>query len=265
MNKIFPKKIVLLLIISFLFFACEKEEETVNVLQKNEGKSKINFSPTEATWFKRIPPDSLVIDILDGEPPYSIVQKSKYYDAEIKGSQLIIYPEPLDLFSDPLDFINIRDSYGNANAFNINLKIKKYYFDKIESFSINTTGDTNIVRNAMQLDGLVLWDPVIGYLEFTVKQDSLILDILNFGVDSVGTQLYKSGVFFLGADNRTYQLGNNYIEPFRINNTQQFMTITELSKSAIKGNFAIMATSKNRFDIPIYNVTVNCSFSFSNN
>lgn len=263
MIRLYSNETVLLIILSLFLIACEKEKDTVNVVLKNEGRAKISFSPAEAKWFKRIPPDSVLIDISGGFPPYIILDRPLIHVAKIDGEQLIIFPRRVNINDEAKDFINIQDNNGNVNTLNMLPETLFNSYAKVNTLSIDVTGDTNIIRNAMQLTQNAEWDPVEKFVKFIAKQDSLAIEFQQFGIDTTGTITSSLQNFYFGADYGINGLGSDYINPFRLNSVQQSINITELSESALKGSFTIDVTSYFSSNNPEHNVSITCDFSFS--
>jgi len=119
MLKIRLQNTTILLLLILLLIACENVEEPTIVVS-NGDKTAIEFTPQRGKWNKTTPPDSFVVKITRGFPPYIITERPLFGIALIKNNQLIIYPYPIFSNEDNSDYINIRDNNGNVKSFLIN-------------------------------------------------------------------------------------------------------------------------------------------------
>lgn len=235
------KLIFTLLFALLTLWACEKEDEEdtiINIIESND-RAVINFEPNFASWYYRDFPDSIIIDIKNGQPPYVIAQKSDNAQARIEGSQLIVYPF-ISTFSTTTirDFIVIKDNVDNENAFNFSVKSLIQYFNSSSSnYLINISGATNLL-----LDGPSYGNSRIDkfekqlYVNFNQGYEYFNFQINN--IDSVGTYaLNDDNVIAREYFELTYRDTAGYSRRMNLNDTNQVINITTINDSLIAVNF----------------------------
>lgn len=255
------KTTIKLLIFSTLLFSCEKNETPVNVEIINDEPSEITFSPPIGNWYIYDIPDTFVVNIEGGVPPYIISRRPELSDAFIKDQQLIIYPEK-DFFMvfDREESISIQDNDGNISTFPIDPVDSIIRYTSIEAFSFTVYGDTNITRNNLMMD-FAAWNPPFNSLGFRVIQDSLMLEFNLTGVNEPGEYTIKAEDLTI---RRGFSIPFGYINDFSPINDSQEVEIAEVSDTVLRGSFVIDAASTATSQNPNeYVVKINCNFNFS--
>lgn len=241
---------LLVLAVILTLSACEKENDAYT-----EPRSKtevIRFSPESASWFVRESPDSLIVEISGGSPPYTIKERPSFSSqAIIRNNQLIIFPKNALywVFNDHnlgFDFVSIKDNYGNVNSFNIYQSYQEYYYtDSI--FSITTT-DTSLdlsILNLIQAQ----YDPHIGRLNVNYNSTNFSNSGLSLSIDNIKEEgihnLPKYGFSF------NYN-GDTYWQT----DTNQTVNVTKLTINEIHLNFNIETVSVSNNE----KMNVSCSF-----
>jgi len=228
------KSFLLLLVGILVFKSCNKDEdlERINYIYKEARKSILSFDPPEVSWYRRLPPDSIVVNISGGNPPYIITKRNEYDKLQviIKNNQLICYPRR-DFNADSMiyDTIQILDNDGNIGSLNytVNSLTNSYHINK-SSYNLKLIGTDTFQFNA-PINGIGYWDELRRDFHFhiTDKNGVIGIDILN--VDSVGiypiTSWYDFGLW----------VNHNGVQEFRlVKNTTQYVTITKLEKEVIE-------------------------------
>jgi len=139
----------LLLILSFTFSSCEDDEEQIIVVQSEE-KSEIQFSQSESSWFLRQSPDSIIVGISGGLPPYRILERPEFAgSAVVRGSELHIFPSNHNFqqtFDQQtgVDFLVLSDNRDNKVSYNLNVQVDYYEYTNFEINELKITGDSSI-------------------------------------------------------------------------------------------------------------------------
>ena len=172
----------------FILSACEDDEQ--GLIIDVESESIISFNPPTAVWFQRTAPDSFIVNISGGTPPYIISERGEKIDAQVSNNKLILFPrsntEPFTA-ERKTDFINITDNAGNINTLNINLDILRYKYSTVNRVNLDLTGDTNI--SVTQINSIrSYWDSF---------QDGLTISLSNSS-DNVSLSLQLDSPVVLG-------------------------------------------------------------------
>ena len=144
--KLLNKLAVLLLLIT-LFHSCAEEsddDDDDNIIPK----STINFDPIESEWFVRSAPDSIVVKISGGNPPYHIAERSEFAaQSVIRNNELHLFPsqQPSNLPTQlGFDFLTIQDNNESVKNYNLEVKLDSYNFDELIINNLEITGDTTL-------------------------------------------------------------------------------------------------------------------------
>ncbi|KAA3644290.1 MAG: hypothetical protein DWP98_12540 [Bacteroidetes bacterium] len=186
--------IVLLLI--FSLSACKKEEEEPEF---DHSSSVISFSPTEASWYLRRYPDSILVTISGGTPPYVIKARPDFScSAIIQNNQLVLYPKNESNVSHMgKDFIVVEDNSGNVNSFNISVNSLYHYYDSLV-VSISIAGDTNLTLDDQDfVNKTVNWDEFFNDVYISMGQASYLtgpsyFKFLIYNVPDTGVYTFKN-------------------------------------------------------------------------
>ncbi|MAC94024.1 MAG: hypothetical protein CMC96_00845 [Flavobacteriales bacterium] len=247
------KKIISILLISISILSCEKENEEPTLGDSKQ--STIQFSPNNTNWFLREYPDSVVVKLSGGEPPYVITERPGFSSkAIIKGNELHIFPlsfnSSLSSESERIgyDFLIVQDNYGNTNQFNIKIDLQKYrYIDS--SLTFNISGDTS-VKITQPPHVYANYDGFYDYLgfDFYLNNNNTRFYISIENIDSVGEFETHNTSFYYSELGRQYRLrAEDKIK----------VTVSHFSLNRIAGSFSHELVSSNNSVI-----TVNCQFNF---
>lgn len=249
MKKAFP-----ILFLSLFFLSCEKEDDEPT-LEESE-HSVIQFSPSQTDWFLRDYPDSVVVKLSNGEPPYVIAERPGFSSkAIIKGNELHIFPLSFNSSISNeaerigYDFLIIQDNNGNTNQFNIKVNLQKYlYVDS--NITFNLSGDTSVSISHIP-NVYANYDGFYDYLSFDINLNNsnsrFYISLEN--IDSVGVYETHNVSFNYSELNRYYRLRPE--EKIKV-------AITHFSLNRIEGSFSheLIHGSSNT-------ITVNSQFNFN--
>lgn len=255
-------------------YACQKEgDEIVNnttlppVIE--DKTANITFSPSSAFWYYRTQPDSILVQITNGNAPYIVIDRPEFSsDVKIHGNQLIIYPKyaigsPQQIYGH--DFVNIQDNAGNVTSFFIEVGNLTVSFEKMDSISVKLSGDS--IFELKQATGIIpnwyaSWDR--HFKSFLFSHSSL-----NTSNTSHTARLYLTADTKEHNNNRpsdkirnmNFQLilQNSYYSNFIPKDTNQTINYTVLDKDRIEGNFNITVFDQNNQIPNDYNLE--CYFS----
>ena len=200
-------------IISVVFlFSCNEDSES---LEDSRIPRTIVFEPPSASWYSRGYPDSIIVKISGGIPPYSIKNRPEFSaEAKIEGENLILFPN-FDVQDPPrTDFLVVQDNNLNIRAFNITVQSPVTYYDSIINFSIVVAGDTSF--SVSKNDFVYLggswgqWDQFLGNIILGGETSS--------GYHSIKCTNVKDTGRFQYTDTFDVSLNsfNNIVKPFRL-------------------------------------------------
>ncbi len=239
------KNIKLFITLTFtlaLIWSCEKDEEDsetiVNIIESND-KATLNFEPSSASWFYREYPDSIIISIKNGLPPYIISQKSDNVQARINGDQLILYPFLTGGGNNTLhDFILIRDNAKNENTFNFSVKSLNVDFNFNNSnYSLSIFGSTDIDFNGPAY-GTYTLDKFAKSLYANISETGQSFSFFINNVDKAGSYVLNENnvlvqeYFYV---NYTDSLG--YSRGMSLKDSNQVIHVSTYSDTLIELNF----------------------------
>jgi|GEM_PF-3466688 len=216
--------------------ACSKDEE--NEIEKivEVDRPFISFDPPSALWYFRTAPDSILIKMKNGLPPYTITQNSSHINARIDHNWLILYPRKGPWHTEPIfDFINIRDQSGNINAFNFMVESLMNRYDVANStYNLKLSGNFNVNYDTpIPIPSEIRWDEFESHLLFDVEFDlgprSGELYFVLPKVNSTGAYIDSNSLFVARYKDST-GVSRYLIAP----NSDQKLTFEKLGKNRIE-------------------------------
>lgn len=148
---------VKVMIVSMILVSCGDDDETiVEIIDNGIQKTAIQFDPPESKWFYRSAPDSIVVNISGGVPPYHIETRPEFSaGAIIRGNELHVFPiRGFTTFNTDAigsDFINISDNNESIGSFNTKVNLDLYQFTNITINELRIVGDTLVEANISDL------------------------------------------------------------------------------------------------------------------
>jgi len=224
------------LLIATVLFSCSKDED--NSTNDPTPSQTIRFNPSKAEWFQREAPDSFVVNVSGGVPPYFISKRPEYINAQISNNEIILFPQS---YSEPFvmqketDFLDISDNAGNVNSLNIDMNVKFYLYQSVSNANIDLTGDANL--NISQLiNGYTFWDEFEKTLYVSVQNNDDSISLTMIAEAKIGASPIigtSSSEFRFITSSATYILTG-----------MDSINITNLSENEIKLDFDLDVTTQ---------------------